>query len=415
MLMIPRFFFLLLILCRLGYLPLVAQDQDIQLLRNVKKVDIPFEYVNNFMVVSVVFNGIFPLKFIFDTGAENTILTQREITDLLRINYQRRFTVYGSDMSTELYAYLANGIQLKIGNQLLLTDRSILVLEEDYFRFAEYAGIEVQGILGADILRRFVVQINYQRKTITLHDPNHFDPPRSDRFLSYPIEYKRYKPYMRIPTGLPDNRVRSLKYLIDTGASLSMLLHANTDSMLTLPGKVITSNIGMGLGGFLQGYAGRIPWIQIEDYRIEQIVTYFQDVDPDIDSAILNQRNGIIGNQLLERFVVILDYPREKIYLAPTERYNQRFLFDRSGLNLAATGVNLRTFVIVSVTPGSPAAEAGLLPGDEIRGINGIGYGLIDLEGLLRKLRAKPGRLVKLKIRRNDKIMRMQFRLRDLI
>lgn len=412
--MITRFFLFLGLLSLLS-LSTKAQVQDIQLLRNARKVDIPFEYVNSFIIIEVLFNGIFPLRFIFDTGAENTVLTHREITDILRINYQRRFTIYGSDLNTELYAYLANGIQLKLGNQLLLNDRSILVLEEDYFRFADYAGIEVQGIIGADILKRFVVQINYQRRTITLHDPNHFVPPPPGKFESYPVDYNRYKPYISVPTGLPAQRTRNLKYLIDTGASLSLMLHANTDSLLTLPEKVVTSNIGMGLGGFLQGYAGRIPWMQVGDYRLEQIVTYFQELAPTVDTLLLNNRNGIIGNQWLERFVVIFDYPHEKLYLAPIPKYNQRFEFDRSGLNLAATGDQLRTFVVMSVSPGSPADQAGILAGDQIRSVNGVGYALLDLEGILRKLRGRTGKKIRVRIKRAEETLTFRFALKELI
>ena len=77
----------------------------------VKQVEMPFEYDNNFIVVDVLMNGLVPLKFIFDTGAEHTILTRREITDVLGVPYRRRFTVLGADMKTELHAYLVRNIQ----------------------------------------------------------------------------------------------------------------------------------------------------------------------------------------------------------------------------------------------------------------------------------------------------------------
>ena len=51
---------------------------------NGEKVEIPFEYINGFIVVDIIFEKVLPLKFILDTGAENTILLKRTYTDLLK-------------------------------------------------------------------------------------------------------------------------------------------------------------------------------------------------------------------------------------------------------------------------------------------------------------------------------------------
>ena len=47
--------------------------------RGAKKVEIPFERQGNFIIVKVTFEGLFPLRFILDTGAEHTILTKKEL------------------------------------------------------------------------------------------------------------------------------------------------------------------------------------------------------------------------------------------------------------------------------------------------------------------------------------------------
>ncbi|MCB0675749.1 MAG: aspartyl protease family protein, partial [Saprospiraceae bacterium] len=97
-------------------------------------VDIPFEYSNGFILIDLVFDRHFPLRFLFDTGAENTILTKKEITDILGIPYQRTFPIIGADMRTELTAHLATGIHLRIG-VMELPLQPILVLDEDFFQF----------------------------------------------------------------------------------------------------------------------------------------------------------------------------------------------------------------------------------------------------------------------------------------
>ena len=110
-----------------------------------KQVDIPFEYNHNFIIITLHFNGFLPLKFIFDTGAEHTILTKREIGDLMRIQYEREFRVLGSDLKTPLIAYLARRTSFEIPEKVIAPSEDILVIQDDYFRFKENIGLEIHG------------------------------------------------------------------------------------------------------------------------------------------------------------------------------------------------------------------------------------------------------------------------------
>ena len=393
-------------------LPVWSQLYDLEIRRGVRKVEIPFEYENNFIVVKVIFNDIFPLRFIFDTGAEHTILTRREITDLLQINYERRFVIIGSDLSTELYAYLARGVKLSINN-LVALNRSILVLDEDYFRFEEYGGLNVQGIIGADLFRRFVIKIDYNRRIITLFDPGQFTPP-TGRHIAIPIQVHRNKPYLLASTRISDTTIQA-KYLLDTGASLSLLLYTNTHPAFSLPPQYIRSKIGMGLGGYLQGFLGRISRLDMNGVNLENVITNFQEIPLEADSSFMNGRNGIIGNQILNRFEVTIDYINEMLYLEPARNYNRRFQYDKSGLIIAASGVNLNTFTIVDIIAGSPAESADLRIGDEIKKINGIPTSIMHLADLTQRLQKKSGKKIRLVIKRGDMRLSKQFRLRELI
>jgi predicted aspartyl protease len=390
--------------------------QDMQLLRTARKVDLPFTYINRFIVIDVLFNGSLPLKFILDTGAENTILTQKEIAQALNLRFQRKIAVYGADMSQELTAYLISGVRMDLGGQLVLPNRSMLVLEEDYFRFAEIAGVSIHGIIGADILKRFVMQINYQRQIVTFYDPNYFQPPREHRATSLPVVFHRHKPYLQLNTQLsPTDSTRTFKFLIDTGASLSLLLHTTADSSLSLPGGVLPANIGIGLGGYLQGAVGRISGLQIAGQSLTQVIAYFQERSDSLDTDITFDRDGLLGNQLLERFELTIDYPREHLYVSPGRRINQRFRFDRSGMSLLATGRDLRTLVVMNIIPGSPADLAGLKSGDVIKSFNGWGSTWLELGSVVSKLMGQPGRRIRMKIRRNEQVLSFSFQLRELI
>lgn len=404
---------LLLLCCILSNSNLTAQVPDLILRKNAKKAEVPFSYENGFIVIEVVFNNIFPLKFIVDTGAEHTILTKREITDLLQVDYQRRFVIMGSDLKTELGAYLVRGIVLTMGN-MYLSNRSMLVLEEDYFSFDEFAGLDVHGIIGADLLRRFVVQIDYKKETLIFHDPSKFSLPHG-KFAELEVELHRNKPYIYTHTDLPRDTSANLKYLLDTGASVALMMYTITDTLLQLPEQFIRSNIGMGLGGFIEGFVGRTPALDLGATTMREIVTNYQDFLPTMDSAYFNKRNGLIGNQILSRFNVIVDYIKGKVYVEPNSRVNKKFRYDRSGLSLVASGADLEHVTVFAVTPDTPAAEVGMQKGDIIKRINGVPTGFTGLQGAINRLKKRPGKRTRLVIERDGEKMKIRFRLRDLI
>lgn len=379
-----------------------------------KQVDIPFEYSNNFIILTLNFNGVLPLKFIFDTGAEHTVLTKREISDLLRVPYEREFRITGSDLKTPLIAYLARHIRFEIPDKLVAPNEDILVLQEDYFRFEEYAGIEVHGILSANAFSKFVIKINYQRHVLTLYERESFHL-RDRGFKSLPLEMYRNKPYVNTNLQVLPDSVAPVKLLLDTGAGMTLLLFTDTNPLVHPPANALPSNIGMGLGGYLEGYAGRVFRLDLGEFSQQDIVTFFQSLDSTQNYEYLNNRNGLLGNALLSRFQVILDYQSQQLWLKPTKNYRSIFEFDRSGLSIIASGPKLDVFIIQNVLPNSPAAEADLRTGDQILRIGHSPAIFLTLPDIQRRLLGKPGGKVRLVVRRDGVKITKYVILRDLL
>ncbi len=381
----------------------------------IRQLDIPFEYVNNFIIVTLVFNRTIPIKMIFDTGAEHTILSKRELSDLIGVRYEREFRLKGADLKTDLIAYLARKIQLEAqGLPFVASSEDILVLQEDYFRFEEYAGVNVHGILAAQTFSRYIFKINYQRRVITVYDREGFVLPE-EGFQQLPIEIFRNKVYLKTRAGFRSDTSINVKLLMDTGAALPLLFFSNTDSLVHPPDNAIASNIGMGLGGFLEGFVGRTPRMYLGNFQQLGVVTYYQAIDTTQDLSYLNNRQGLVGNMFLNRFQVIVDYYGSYIWLKPAKNYKQKYVFDRSGLNIIASGINLNVFTVQSIIPNSPAAEADIRPGDRILRLGITPAGFLHLADLMHFFQKKPGKKVKLVIKRDGKKLKKHFRLRDLI
>ena len=395
------------------FLQLLAQSGFT--LKSVERVDIPFEYKNNLIIVSATFQGVLPLKFIFDTGAEHTIISKKEITDLLNIPYRREFKLIGSDMSTEISAFLISGIQLQIAD-LLLPNRSMLVLEKDVLSIEEVAGIQVHGILGADIFKRYIVQFDYQKKIVSLYSLGAFKmPKKGPDFDTLDIEIYKNKPYLKENIWLNSRDSLAVKLIIDSGAALAVLLHTNTDSLLQVPDNAVLGKLAFGLGGFIEGYLGRSRRLQLGKFQLYDVLTNFQDLNTNLDTSFLNGRNGLIGNQALNRFDIIIDYPREKLYLRPNKSYRKIFEFDKSGLIIIATGLALNQFIIHDVLDSSPAEAAGLKKGDTIKSINRISTKFLSLKIITDILKKKEGKRIRMVVKREGKRQVYYFKLQTIL
>ena len=381
--------------------------------RGAKKVEIPFERQGNFIIVKVVFEGIFPLRFILDTGAEHTILTKKEIPNLLGLPYERTINLMGTDLKTQVIAHIIRKVKLQLPNVLFTKD--IIVLDEDYFQFDKFAGLDVHGVFGAEAFRGYVVKFDFSKQLITLYDPSVFKPSNHLNFETLPIEIIRSKPYLTTSAQIQTDSVVQLKLLIDTGAALSLLLHTYSTPGLKLPEKIIKGNIGTGLGGELEGFVGRIKSVKMGSYQLNNPISNFQELNELSDSVYLNRRNGLIGGEIMSRFNFIIDFNKEKLYLQPNRNFKTKFIYDKSGLLLIASGVNISTFTVYEVIPKSPAAEAGCQKDDELIKINLIPARFYGLGDINRKLQGKTGRVYRLTFLRNGKKVKVRLKLRDLI
>jgi len=287
-----------------------------------------------------------------------------------------------------------------------------LILDDDYFQFERYTGIEIHGILGANFFRSYVLKIDYRRQKITLIPKKLFRPP-SD-YAHQKISITRGKPYINTQIQI-DSTLRETKLLLDTGASLSLVLEQDSISGIIPPRHIIQGKIASGLGGQLDGVAGRIRKLKLIDFELEEVATNFQDTTNQIYTNTIANRNGLIGNEILSRFTLIIDYFSEDLFLKPNKSFKKRFRYDRSGLLLIAGGKNLSQIYVQSVVPGSPADLAGIKKGDQVLKLGWLGAKILGLEGVIRRLKGKIGKRIKLKLKRDEQIIRTEFRLKELI
>ena len=149
-------------------------------------------------------------------------------------------------------------------------------------------------------------------------------------------------------------------------------------------------------------------------YNLKNVPNSFQVIENDSIEVNNNNRDGLVGNQILDRFNLIIDYHGEDLYLQPNRKYKKGFRFNKSGLSVISSGKNLNQYLIQDVISNSPAYEVGLLPGDKILSINRIPYFLLSMNRISRILSRKEGRTISIKIKRGLEKETFKFQLKNL-
>ncbi len=374
----------------------------------VKKLSVPFELKNNLVVIKVLLNNAIPLKFILDTGVRTTVLTEKAFTDLLNLSYSRKITIPGIGGEKLVDAYVTNNVTLEISG-MVGRGHALIVLEEDLLQLKNYLGTSVHGILGYELFSRFIVEINYNLKTVTFYDVSSYKKKR--RFSTYDLAIVDTKPYLQVDFSLKDSITHNGWFMVDTGASHSFLLDKTADSSYYIPKPSIYSHLGRGLGGEMFGYISRVNRVSLPPYSFKEVIATFPDSANYMFANDKINRNGTIGGGLLSRFVVVFDYVNEKLYLRKGRSYKKPFEYNLSGLIVRATGLRLDTYEIVEVREGCSAQLAGVLPGDEIILINGQETQNIKLDEVLGLINLRANKSIRLVVMRNGVKTKIYFKL----
>lgn len=404
--------YIIILICLISAEFLNAQPYGYSIENNQRRTVIPFTQVNNLIIVQVQIDSAVPRNFILDSGSSYNLLTKPNYLDSLGLVSDRKIPIYGSDRSQVLMADVVRNVTFRIGN-VIGEFQSVLVLEEDILRFEDYMGIEISGILGIDFFRRFVVRIDYDQNQLTVHDMPPKRYPR--RFEAIPITMEQDRIFIDCLIQQSDGGLIAKSLMLDTGASLALMFNTD-DENVVIPENYIFGDLGRGLGGNIQGFVGRVDYMFLGSNRLNDILSsYHIPQESEIDVKFI-RRTGIIGSEVLSRFEVIIDLINNKLLLSPTQRINDRFEYDMSGMVLEPIADENFDFVfnVDYVMENSPAHEAGIRNGDILLNISGI-PGKITPVKVFNLLRSRPGRQIKATLLRDDMEILVSFRLKRMI
>lgn len=267
----------------------------------------------------------------------------------------------------------------------------------DLTELREVTGLDVRGVIGMGMLRRYVVQMDFDAREVRFYEADDREHPQWGEQIKM-SSTPHATPLLMVGVGPKYNAV----LMLDTGYMGTGTLPGGLFDQLVADGE-ITNLRKVTLGsarGEVQSQAGRLSTLQAGDLNYKNLI--FER----------GGRYGMLGLGFLSRHTVTIDSPGNRAYLKPGREFQRADENDMSGLHLLAKpdGVTVH-----SVDAESPAAQAGLTEGDVLLQVAGNKTAEVSLAEIRRVLRSEPGKKIDVILLRDGKKYRASFTLRRLL
>ena len=353
---------------------------------------------NNVVLVPVQVNER-TLLFVLDTGSERSAIDAALVT-VLGLKTVGDVQILRNYRTQQTSA--AEAGSLGIGQHVFEHPLLTVIDTETPTRAL---GTKVDGILGNDILGELSFRLNYSKREMVLA------PLPQLGSLAAPLQLRRsgnqfFAPVqtMSLPTEL----------LLDTGTNLTNLSWGTWQqlSQRWTPASIVDGVVRAGVPT-PPAFLVCLPSVSIGSLSIaDQVVRIQRPVESGAFST--EQFAGILGSELLREFEITFDLKHDRIFLERDSHFRPDPLrYTTIGIQFARN--NQGGYSVMSVWKNSPADEAGIKIGDQIKTINGEAAAPMSAEQVSGRLHGAEGTRVKLTVEREGKPSALTLRTRQLL
>lgn len=338
------------------------------------------------------------LNFILDTGSGGISLDSATVARLNLVTTPSDRTIRG--IAGIKKVDFTNGHTLHLPG---LAVKGMNFHINDYELLTGVYGIKIDGIIGYSLFRNYIVTLNYDERIMSVFSPGDMKYPRGGYLLrpaisGLPMQYAE----------LSDNHELVGRFFLDTGAGLNLLLSNEfaEDSSIFSSGKRKFPTVAEGLGGKKEMEMTVLKKFKLGNYKFTNVPIFLFDDEFNVTSY--PHLGGLIGNDILRRFNVIINYPRSEFHLLPNTHYREPFDYSYTGLGLYYSNGSI---VVTDVIPKSPADEAGIQVGDVVVA---VGNSFSNSMQIYRTQLQQTGSKLKLVFTRNNEIFETTMYIKSI-
>lgn len=272
-------------------------------------ITVPFEYTSSEILVTTKVNGLHDLRFIVDTGATQCLLDKSIAT---KIGATSLGSDSGVSMTTGSGTIKTGAVLVKSLALGELEIANVPFAVADLNSFGNIQGPKPAGLIGANVLKRYLMTVDYENEKLRFADPTQVDVPEGAIVINT-------KPSLGMSglavEGTIDGK-QKVTFLIDTGAAFNNISETKVKALLW--GPVLKVGILKGLDGKpVETGAARFDYLDLGKHRIEKPVFSIapQLLEGQGEAGIISSKDlAIIGNPLLSRYKVTFDYRNQRLF-----------------------------------------------------------------------------------------------------
>ena len=313
------------------------------------------------------------LNFILDTGSGGISLDSTTCSTLNVLLKPTDTMVSGIGGSKKVS--FAFNQKLKTGT--LITD-SLNFYVNDYSLLGSVYGEKIDGIIGYSFLKNYILDIDFDSAQIKIYSPGVFKYKKNGTLLN-----PGFSKLMALPLSIKDKEKVRPNFFLDTGAGLCLLITEQylKDHNILLARRKPVSTLVQGLGGKKSMRLTVVKSLKFGPYIFRNVPTNLFDDENNVTSYPYT--GGLLGNDIMRRFNMVLNYPKKEMHIIPNNNFNDRFDYAYTGLSLYSFGSKI---YIDDIVEKSPADKAGLKNGDEVISVGtNISGNIQEYEAILQK------------------------------
>lgn len=236
--------------------------------------------------------------FIFDTGSSQHVI-DADLSQLMRL--EEAGSVVSVSPSGEVEARRVRVNKLVLGPA---TFRNQRFTEYDMSFLASFMGDGVVGVIGADVFSECIIEIEYARGRIALHDPR--------TFKRGGLDWSRLTLKDRTPCVRVAFEGHEETFLVDTGYDGGALIFTPTVGRLDLLEHRATRQVAASnITGSVTYRSGQLAWFELAGHRWNRTETQFSLLPSGAHATKLPA--GIVGCRYLVPFTMFLDCGRRRV------------------------------------------------------------------------------------------------------